>query len=412
MRDSDLVTLESDLVTLEAELSTDSAAREIAKAVSARHAIARRYVMWVRRRNPQASPAEIIQLLERQYGAAITTAGAVISASVIAIDIGIAMIPIAGPAAAGAKSAGQQAAKRTGKEAAKLAAKAVALSAAKGGATRVAGLVPAGDEQLQFEITAVFALALAEIHGMDLDQNQAHALVYGLSNDRVSQKQIATMATDLATVSSGGVVDIGRKVAADRANWSNWANTLADALPYGAAQGLVRTIQTGQLDTVRDSLSGKQQAAVEYGVGAVAGGITRFVFGRDVIAASREAFAAPPEAFPARLTIPTKSTSDVDESEEEPNRALAALEEAAKTTGGWVVGTAGKATRPFRSVDLDGDGIPDEAQALTAVKSIGGSISGAAGKAGSTVAGLFAPKKRIDSGAQAAEGEGTTQTAD
>jgi hypothetical protein len=31
------------------------------------------------------------------------------------------------------------------------------------------------DERLQFEITAIFALA--DIHGMDLDKDQAHALV-------------------------------------------------------------------------------------------------------------------------------------------------------------------------------------------------------------------------------------------
>jgi hypothetical protein len=41
--------------------------------------------------------------------------------------------------------------------------KAVAKSGAQRGAAR---LLPAGDAQLQFEITAFFALAVAEIHGM------------------------------------------------------------------------------------------------------------------------------------------------------------------------------------------------------------------------------------------------------
>lgn len=54
------------------------------------------------------------------------------------------------------------------------------------------------------------------------------------------------------------------------------------------------------------------------------------------------------------------------EEEHEPNRALAALEDAAKTTGNWVSSAAEKSTRVFRNVDLDGDGIPDEPQALTA----------------------------------------------
>lgn len=385
-------------ITLEAELNDEVATRDIAKAVSARHSIARKYVLRFRRRRPDATPAEVIRMLERSYATAITTAGAVIAAGAIAADVAIAMIPIAGPATAGVKSAGQQAAKKAGKEAAKsavkAAAKGVALGAAKSGAQQVAGLLPAGDEQLQFEITAIFGLAIADIHGMDLDRAQAHALVYGLTNERVSQEQIAMMATDIADVSAGGVVDVGHRVAAGRTDWSHWANTLADTLPGGAAQSLVRTIQTGQLDAVRENLSGKQQATIEYGVAALAGGVTRFVFGRDVINAARVAFADAPEVFPTHLTIVDKGTSATSDLEGEPNRALAALEDAATATGSWIAETAGTVgggvasaagtvTRPFRSVDIDGDGIPDEPRAFTTVKNVGGSV-----------AGLFKPKKR------------------
>jgi hypothetical protein len=411
-------------ITLEAELVDEDATRDIAKAVSARHSIARKYVMWVRRRHPNATPAEVIQILERQYGTSISAAGAVIAAGAIAADVGIAMIPVAGAAAAGVKSAGQQAAKKAGKEAvkaatkeaAKMAAKNVALGAAKNGAQRAAALLPAGDEQLQFEITAVFGLAIADIHGMDLDQDQAHALVYGLSNGRVSQQQIATMATDLANVSSEGVVGVGHRIAAGSTDWSHWASTLADTLPNGAAESLVRTIQTGQLDTVRANLSGKQQAAIEYGVGALAGGVTRFVFGRDVIDAARAAFPAAPDVFPAHLAVHVKAKPDADDPEAEPNRALAALEEAAKSTGTWIADTASTVgegvamgavavgtgvasaadtvTHPFRNVDIDGDGIPDESRALTAVKGMGGAVVGAADAVGASVAGLFKLKKR------------------
>jgi hypothetical protein len=395
--------------TFEAELVEEDAARDIAKAVSARHSIARKYVMRVRRRNPDATPAEVIRLLERQYVTAISTAGAVITAGAIVANVGISLIPGAGAAAAGAKSVGQQAAKKAGKEAAKIvakkaaktAAKNVALGAAKTGAQRVAGLLPAGDKQLQFEITAIFGLAIADIHNKDLDKEQAHALIYGLTNERVSQQQIATMATDLASVSTGGAVGVGHAIAAGRSDWSHWANTLADTLPGGAAQSLVRTIQTGQLDTVRLNLSGKQQAATEYGVGALAGGVTRFLFGREVVDAARVAFADAPDEFPAHLAIPVQAKPEDDDVEAEPNRALAALEDAAKATGSWisdaanvagagVVTAAGAAARPFRSVDLDGDGIPDAPQALTAVKGVGGAIAGAVGGA---AASLFKTKK-------------------
>ena len=175
------------------------------------------------------------------------------------------------------------------------------MNAAKTGAERAVQLLPAGDEQLQFEITAVFALAIAEVHGMSLDQQQAHALVYGLSNGRVSQEQIAAMATDLAQV-SGPVVGVGQTIALGRDDWSHWANTLADTLPGGAAQDLVRTVQTGQLETVRSALNSKQQSAIEYGVGALVGGATRFLFGSEVVEASRVAFAEAPAQFPEHLS--------------------------------------------------------------------------------------------------------------
>jgi hypothetical protein len=99
-----------------------------------------------------------------------------------------------------------------------------------------------------------------------------------------------------------------------------------------------------------------------------------------------------------------KAKPEGDDVEAEPNRALAALEDAAKATGSWIsdaadtagagVATAAVAVaRPFRSVDLDGDGIPDAPQALTAVKGVGGAIAGTAGAVGGAAASLFKTKK-------------------
>jgi hypothetical protein len=182
-------------------------------------------------------------------------------------QVGIAVInPSAGATAAGTKAAAKEAGKKVAKEAtkaaakqtAKAAAKSTALGAAKSGAQRAAALIPAGSEQLQFEITALFALAIADIHGMDLDQEQAHALVYGLSNDRVSQKQIATMASDLAQASDPESASASQTIAGGRKDWGHWANTLTGSLPGGAAQRLVRGVQTGVLEDIRGELDGKQ----------------------------------------------------------------------------------------------------------------------------------------------------------
>lgn len=373
---------EIESVTLMAELQPETAEQEITRAVSARHKIAHSYVMRLRRRNPQACPADIIATLERHYVTAITIAGGVVTAGTIAANVGIALLPGVAASKEAGKGAAKVAAKRATKTvaakvaanaAAKSAAKGVAMGAAKTGAERAVQLLPAGDEQLQFEITAVFALAIAEVHGMSLDQEQARALVYGLSNGKVTQEQIAAMATDLAHVSHP-VVGVGQTIALGRDDWSHWANTLADTLPGGSAQDLVRTVQTGQLETVRSALNVKQQSAIEYGVGALAGSATRFLFGSEVVEASRVAFADAPAEFPEHLSDAILAKT---EEEHEPNRALVALEDAAKITGNWVSSAAEKSTRVFRNVDLDGDGIPDEAQALTATKGIGGAVAGA-----------------------------------
>lgn len=54
----------------------------------------------------------------------------------------------------------------------------------------------------------------------------------------------------------------------------------------------------------------------------------------------------------------------------------------AVAVGAGVATSAGTVLRPFRSVDIDGDGIPDEPQAFAAVKSVGGEISGKAARWG------------------------------
>jgi hypothetical protein len=293
------------------------AEREIGKAVRGRRGIARTYVRWVRRRNPGASPAEIVATLERHYITAIRAAGAAIVIGGIAAEVGIAMIPVVGPAAAG------------GKAVAKEVAKSAAVAGAKVASEKAVTLLPAGDEQLQFEITAVFALALAEIHGLVLDHDQARRLVSVLSKEGVSEDQLATLVRDLAQPS------------------------------------------------------------------APLGGRVHFVFGRPVVDASQLAFAQAPDSFPAQLTVDLKSNADKEDNRS--NRALLALEDAARTVSGGVAVKAvalgaGAATaasvvgRQFRSVGLDGDGIPDEPRALTAAKGVGGAVSGTAGLVGGFVA--------------------------
>jgi hypothetical protein len=65
---------------------------------------------------------------------------------------------------------------------------------------------------------------------------------------------------------------------------------------------------------------------------------------------------------------------------------------AATAVGSGVTAAAGTVSRPFRSVDLDGDGIPDQPQMLTAAKGVLDGIKHlGAGLAG--LAGLVRPKQ-------------------
>lgn len=323
--------------TLEALLVDQDATRAIEKAVGKRHAIARKYVMWLRRRHPEATPADVIRMLERHYAASVSASGALVTAGTIAANVGISMLVREDPDAGPSDGVAGKAARATGREAARLAARSMAVETAKAGAQQAAALIPAGDQRLQFELTAVFALALADIHGLRLDDDQAHALVYGLSNGQISQRRVAAITADVAA-RADGAAGVGRKIADGRKDWSHWPNTLSDMLPGGAAQTLVRTIQSSQLDDVREGLSSKQQATIEYGMGAAAGGVTRFVFGRAVVDAARSAFAEAPIAFPAHLAAPVparEADADVESS-----RAFVTLQEAARSTSGWIAGAA------------------------------------------------------------------------
>ena len=262
-------------------------------------------------------------MLERHYGTSITTAGIAISAGTIAATIAISLIP--GVRRPRPRAGKHWLPRRPARKPAKLAVKRASKVCREERRTwRCQGWCQPARSRCSPPVMNNFSsssplfsrLAIADIHGMELDQDQAQALVYGLSNERVSQQQIATMAADLSRASSGGVVGVGNRIAAGRTDWSHWADTLADTLPGGAAQSLVRTMQTGQLDTVRENLSGKQQATIEYGVGALAGGVTRFVFGRDVIARSSGWPSLMPQTeFPAHLAVDTEADPDGDDGE-------------------------------------------------------------------------------------------------
>ncbi|MCE1179229.1 MAG: hypothetical protein LWW86_09425 [Micrococcales bacterium] len=314
-------------------LDVAEAAAEVQRAVSGRRGMARRYVIRVRRRNPVATPGDLVKILERHYLAAISAAGAALTVGSLAAEIGISLIPGGSAATKGGKVAAKAAGKAAAKTALKNSGKKLLKNAAKEGGTQALSTwVPAGEKQLQFEVTALFALALAELHDLDLDEQSSAELVRRLTD--------------------------------------------GDPGSGDSAGSMVRSLVSDEdAHEFRAQLSRRQGAALDMSSKAVSGGAHRFVFGEA------------PANFPPHLAVP------VEDADEDGHGPLAALEQAARSVGdtagarAHAVGTgitnaASSVSRPFRSVDRDGDGVADEPAALSAAKHAGTVIAGRTGAVG------------------------------
>lgn len=327
--------------------------------------------MRMRRSDPTAGPAEIIARLERQYVGAIATASAAIAASGIALEIAVGLLPAGGAAAAVGKQAGKTVAKQAGKQVAKRAGKEAAKLAASGVARHAVSIgLPAGNQQAQFEITAIFALALAEIHGLPLEPDQAKILVLGLTSDGLDAATLAQVAHRVAESPD----------ASSNAS-PRWAATI-QSVPGGASSAFVDLLREAGFENWRQSQTTGRQTAIDMCVQAAATGALRFAFGRQVVAAARDAFGEAPGEFPSSLELSEADAGAGDPEEgTRGSRALQALEQAGSNIetgmsaiGSGVTATAAKASRPFRRVDLDGDGIPDDPRALSAARAAGSAI--------------------------------------
>jgi len=197
----------------------------------------------IRRRNPDASPTELIRILERRYLAAVTTGGAAVGATAVVPGIGTGVT--------------------------------LALS---------------GAETIGFlESTALFAQSVAEVHGIPLDNpDRARALVLTL--------MLGKEGTDLVSQLAGQAV--GNGVGRDK----YWGNLITKTLPRAAVGPLVDRLKSAFIHqfAVRGGASvlGK---ALPFGVGAAIGGAGNHLLGRRVLTASRMAFTAAPEALPQEL---------------------------------------------------------------------------------------------------------------
>ncbi len=197
----------------------------------------------IRLRHPDASPAEILRILERRYLAAVTTGGAAVGATAVVPGIGTGVT--------------------------------LALS---------------GVETVGFlEATALFAQSVAEVHGVAVeDPDRARALVLTLMLGKEGVDLVSQLAAQAA----------GRGTTRS----SYWGDLVTKTLPRAAVGPLVDRLKTtfARQFAARGGASwlGK---ALPFGVGAVVGGAGNNILGRRVLVTSRRAFGSPPEILPQDL---------------------------------------------------------------------------------------------------------------
>ncbi|HMC02730.1 MAG TPA: hypothetical protein VKI23_01280 [Cellulomonadaceae bacterium] len=319
---------------------------KIYQAISVQRPVVLEYLKSLRRGKPNATAAEILKELDKRYVATVTITSTGVGAS--------AAIPVVGiPLALGL------------------------------------GVI---DLLFFYETSALYVLAATELHGIEVsDAERARPLVFGMLLGQKSQSQVAKLVRQAA---GAGGVDQARALATGmvgRRLPAGWGEVLTQQLPDSALAPLETVIARRALMAGAKFEAGTLGKAIPFGFGAVVGGVGSFTFGRDVVKAARLAFPMPPTDFPEALLDFQKPEPEIVE----PSRAVKALQSAADNVSDFGEAVWDKATDVvdvFRSVDIDGDGVPDEARALTAARRARSAITGAAVGSVGAVGSLFKRK--------------------
>lgn len=320
----------------------DAIQAKIFEAIAVQRPVVQSYLRSVRRDKPEASIEKLIQELDSRYIATVTVASSGVGVSAAIPGVGIPL--------------------------------ALGLGVA--------------DMLFFYETSALYVLAIAELHGCSVDDvERAKPLVLGTL---LGEKSQAAVSTIVMTAVGAGAVDQARKTASGAVSNvipKGWGEMLFENIPVSALAPLTVVLRRQALVSVGKLGSTTLGKAIPFGVGAVIGGVGSYYFGKDVVKSSRKAFTTVPDEFPSWL-------QDFEMSEDglEPSRAVTAMQAASqnvKNFGEDAWGAVTTATDWFRSVDLDGDGIADEARAVTAAKKAGASVAGVAGAAAQKATSLF-----------------------
>ncbi|WP_174776614.1 hypothetical protein [Cryobacterium tagatosivorans] len=201
------------------------------------------HIRDIRRRNPAATPEQLILILERRYLTAVTTGGAAVGATAVIPGVGTGVT--------------------------------LALS----------GIETAGF----LEATALFAQSMSEVHNIAVeDHERARALVMTMMLGREGSDLVRQLA---GQVSGGGT---GRT--------AYWGELVTTSMPRAILGPLTDRLKSAFIRQFAAkggaSLIGK---AVPFGIGAVIGGAGNRILGRKVVLSSRMAFGQPPQHYRQEL---------------------------------------------------------------------------------------------------------------
>ena len=206
--------------------------RALDTSLAIQHKLVVRHVQGVREEHPDASPREVIEHLESQFLKAVTFAGAAVG--------GAAAVPGVGTVAAVALGAGE-----------------------------VVGFL---------EAATLFTLAVAHVHGIDVeDVERRRALVLTVILGESGRDAVGKVAHRLPGP-IGGIV--GGKLSTPSVRELNSGLVRSFARRFAIRQG---ALAFGRL--------------VPFGIGAFIGGSGNRLLGRNVIRGAKETFGAPPKTF-------------------------------------------------------------------------------------------------------------------
>jgi hypothetical protein len=206
--------------------------RGLEKAIGIQQASVGSFVARLRRGRPGATPAEILAVLEKQYLTTVTGTGAVVGGAAAAPGVG----------------------------------------------TLAALVLSSGEVAVFLETTALFALAVAEVHGLWV-------------NDAEWRRTLV-----LAVVLGDQGAELMQKMAGRTGQ--HWGDLLPDVIPKSSITAMNKTLSRWFLKRY----SRKQGILVlgkiaPFGIGAAIGGAGNRALGRQVINSSRRVFGCPPADF-------------------------------------------------------------------------------------------------------------------